>query len=163
MFKRLIIKNLEGYMKKIVKFFDKLEDVVRIKLSHFPILYGLIGGFGVVWFWRGVWHTGDFLTIYLATRLGYTDMHLESFIWWDGPLSIVVGAMILLITGLLVSTFIGNEIIITGLKRQKRIAEKTEEEIDSEADTIFTLHKELHEIARREERLEKFIDKNKKE
>ena len=48
--------------KNIVKFFDKLEDKTRAMLSRMPILYAFVGGIGVVLFWRGVWHTTDFLT-----------------------------------------------------------------------------------------------------
>ena len=45
--------------RKIVRFFDKLEDKIRGRLSHHPIFYALVGGIGVVLFWRGVWHTAD--------------------------------------------------------------------------------------------------------
>jgi len=37
-------------MKKIIKFFDKLEDKVRRWFSHYPILYGIVGGIGTVLF-----------------------------------------------------------------------------------------------------------------
>ena len=38
---------------------NKLEYRVRFWFSKRPIFYGLIGGVGVVLFWRGVWHTAD--------------------------------------------------------------------------------------------------------
>lgn len=47
--------------KKIFLFFDKLEDSIRKWLSHHPLLYAFIGGTGVVLFWRGIWHTMDFI------------------------------------------------------------------------------------------------------
>ena len=31
-------------IKKFVDFFDKTEDKIRTKLSHYPILYAFIGG-----------------------------------------------------------------------------------------------------------------------
>ncbi|MFA6486576.1 MAG: hypothetical protein WCT40_04395 [Candidatus Magasanikbacteria bacterium] len=118
------------FFKKIYNLGDKLEDKVRGKLSHFPIIYAFIGGVGVIIFWRGVWHTTDFLMGLLFSAGHYAStISLSEQPWWDGPLSILVGSGILLMTGLFVSNFIGNEIIISGLKKEKRIAEKTEEEI----------------------------------
>lgn len=102
-------------VKKIVKFFDKLEDKVRGKLSHYPILYALIGGVGIVLFWRGVWHVAD-------------DMSLGS---WT---SIIISLILLLMTGLFVSFFIGHYIIFSGLKQEKKIEEKEEADIKAELD-----------------------------
>lgn len=138
--------------KNIISFFDKLEDKTRSKLSHFPILYALLGGIGVVLFWRGVWHTTDFLTEYI---LGETEITLFNIV--DGPLSFVIGTIILLITGVYVSAFIGNRLIITGLSGEKKLAEKTEEEIKSEEDMIKdmkrTLNKVENEIGKIEEEI----------
>ena len=61
-------------MKSIIKFFDKIEDKIRGKLSHYPIFYAFIGGVGIVIFWRGVWHTADFFTgsyFFLPTKWIY--------------------------------------------------------------------------------------------
>ncbi len=127
--------------KNIISFFDKLEDKTRSKLSHFPILYALLGGIGVVLFWRGVWHTTDFLTEYI---LGETEVTLFNIV--DGPLSFVIGTIILLITGVYVSAFIGNRLIITGLSGEKKLAEKTEEEIKSEEDMIKDMKKTLNKV-----------------
>lgn len=107
---------------KLIKFFDKLEDHVRIGLSHYPLLYSLIAGMGVVLFWRGVWHTADKLEV--SSRLGS--------LVFSGVGSMVIGILILLITGLLVSTFIGDSIIISGIRKDKKLIEKTEQEIEAE-------------------------------
>ena len=32
-------------------------------LSHYPMIYALVGGVGIVSFWRGVWETSDLLGI----------------------------------------------------------------------------------------------------
>src|SRR3990167_6694358 len=89
-------------IKKIVKFIDRLEDKIRGKLSHYPILYGFIGGIGIVLFWRGVWHTADDLNIGSVT-------------------SLVIAVTILLVTGVFVSAFIGNRLIISGLIGEKKL------------------------------------------
>ena len=62
--------------KKIIKFFDKLEDVIRGHLSRFPILYGMLAGIGIVLFWRGVWHTAD------------------EYAFMTGPLTFIIGSII---------------------------------------------------------------------
>ena len=114
-------------IKKIVKFFDKLEDKVRGKLSHYPILYAFIGGIGVVIFWRGVWHIAD-------------DLSLGSIA------SIVIGGIILLMTGVFVSAFIGNRLIISGLSGEKKLSEKEEAEIETEEMQIKRLKDSLDRV-----------------
>ncbi len=98
-------------LKKIVTFFDKLEDRVRITLSHIPIVYALVGAVGVILLWKGVWETAELIP----------GLH--------GIGSIVAGIIILLASGLLVSFFIGDSIIISGFKKEKKLVEKTESEI----------------------------------
>jgi hypothetical protein len=119
-------------IKKIVYFFDKLEDKVRAKLSHYPILYAFIGGSGLVLFWRGVWHLAD-------------DYNLSSSI------SLVLGSVILLMTGVFVAEFIGNKLIISGLVGEKKLSEKEESEIETEENQIQNLQQTLN-------RLEKKLD-----
>jgi hypothetical protein len=132
-------------IKQIVDFFDKLEDHVRHYFSHYPILYGFIGGVGVVLFWRGVWHTTDFFSsLIFDWRAGSTTIDLAQMP--DGPISFLLGTILLLITGLFVSNFIGNEIIISGLRGEKRVAEKTKAEIEQDTTTLADIRKELKEI-----------------
>jgi hypothetical protein len=128
-------------MKEIIKFFDRSEDKIRAWLSHYPIFYAFIGGAGVVVFWRGIWYTMDALVSFLNGN-PITDSP-----WWDGPLSILIGTLILLLTGLMVSTFIGNEIIISGLKREKKITEKTEIEVQEESEDVENIKKEIKKMA----------------
>jgi hypothetical protein len=101
-------------IKRIVRFFDKFEDRVRARLSRTPILYALIGGVGIVLFWKGVWEAAEQIpSLY-------------------GLNSAVVGVLIMLPTGLLVSFFIGDNIILSGYKREKKLVEKTEDIVRSE-------------------------------
>ncbi len=127
--------------KKIITFFDRLEDRTRGRLSHHPLFYAFLAGIGVVLFWRGVWHTVDFLTAFF---LGTAELTLFNIS--DGPLSFALGTMILLVTGVYVSAFIGNRLIITGLSGDKKLAEKTEEEILTEEDQIRRMAKSLEKV-----------------
>lgn len=146
-------------MNSIIKFFDKLEDKIRGKLSHYPIIYAFIGGVGVVVFWRGVWHTVDFFTEVIFSYQIYGSVNLGSLPWWDGPLSLLIGSLLLLSTGLFVFDFIGTQAIISGLKGEKRLEEKTEEEIMEEAGTIGDIKREIKEISRHLDEMEKKVDK----
>ncbi len=122
-------------MRTIYGFFDKLEDKIRGFLSHYPIVYSLIGGVAIVLFWRGVWHMAD------------------EFSFMTGPVSFVVGAVLLLATGLLVSVFIGDQIIISGLRGEKKVAEKTESEVEYESGRLMAIEIEL-------KRLREIIDRH---
>lgn len=133
----------------VYKFFDTLEDRIRGRLSRTPILYALFGGIGVVLFWRGVWHSADYFTYRYLTGVLHSES-LEGTImpWWDGPLSLVWGALILLSTGLLVSDFIGNEILLSGLKGEKKLTEKTVDEIEQEANEVKQIRRDVRKIAK---------------
>lgn len=119
---------LEYMIKRIVHFFDRLEDKIRGKLSHYPILYALVGGVGIVLFWRGIWHTVD------------------EFLLWSGPTSLIIGSVILLITGVFVSSFVGTRLIISGIKGEKTIVEKSSEEIKNEESEIKKVENKLNKI-----------------
>lgn len=141
--------------RKVILFFDKLEDSVRRWLSHHPLLYAFIGGAGVVIFWRGIWHTMDFvMEFYFSVPLANQSIDNTIPIWWDGPLSIVIGLAMLLPTGIFISSFIGNEIIISGIKGEKKIVEKTEFEIQSETESIDFIKNELVAISGRLKKIE---------
>ena len=96
-------------------------------MSRHPIIYAFIGSVGIILLWRGIWVIADPFDP-------------------TGFISIVVGILILLLTGLFVSFFIGGEIIISGIKQEKRIDEKTEEEIKKEEINIRQIKGDLEEI-----------------
>jgi hypothetical protein len=141
--------------RNILAFFDKLEDKTRAKLSRVPLLYAFLGGIGIVLFWRGEWHTTDFLTAYI---LGETEITLFSVV--DGPLSFLVGTLVLLITGVYVSAFIGNRLIISGLSGEKKLAEKTVDEINAEEDEIKSIKKTLSKVESEIGKIEEEISKH---
>jgi hypothetical protein len=142
--------------RAIDNFFDKLEDHVRGWFSHRPILYGLAVGFGIVMFWRGVWHSADYIVDYY-TRAVVNDLSAgaSNMLWWDGPVSLFIGVFVLLISGSFVSSFIGNEIIISGLRGEKKLTEKTETEVRTEVSAIADIRAEVREIAKKLEDLNK--------
>ncbi len=130
-------------IRKIILFFDKFEDKVRGHLSRYPILYTIIGGVAVVLFWRGVWHTADIL------------QQQGGFLGWFfyEPVNLVFTIIVLLMTGLFVSYFIGDAILVSGLKGQKKQADKTAKEVSEEEielgqirSTIREMKKEVDEI-----------------
>ena len=127
-------------IKRIIKFFDKLEDKTRGKLSHYPIIYAFLGGVGVVLFWRGVWHLAD-------------DINLGNII------SIIIGTVLLLITGVFVSAFIGSRLIISGLIGEKKLSEKAEEEIETEETQLKNLQSTLERVEKKISDLEAGVGK----
>ncbi len=122
--------------KKILHFFDMLEDKTRSRLSKTPLLYALFGGIGVILFWRGIWHLAD-------------DINLGSIV------STILGGLILLLTGVFVSAFIGNRLIISGLSGDKKLAEKTEDEIQTEEAQLRNLQKSIEKIEEEITKIEK--------
>jgi len=115
-------------MKTILKFFDKLEDAMRSSLSRKPILYALVGAVGIILLWKGVWETAELVPLLF------------------GPGSILVGVGILLVTGLLVSFFIGEDIFLSGWRKDKKLFEKTETEVKSEKEMLEDVVSELHSV-----------------
>ena len=117
-------------IKKFVDFLNKLEDKIRVKLSHYPILYAFIGGTGIVLFWRGVWHTAD-------------DIGVGSIV------SLIIGVSILVVIGLFVTEFLGNRLIVTGLVGEKKISEKEEGEIETEETQLKNLQNTLSRVEKK--------------
>lgn len=145
-------------MRSLWRFFDRLEDRVRGLLAHYPVVYGLLAGIGVVLFWRGVWHTTDEISqIIWNGKDWHTTVDIYSS-FWDGPISLAIGSFILLVTGVFVSQFIGKEIIISGLRGEKRLTEKTEVEVRTETGAIGQIQHDLRMLLRRMAALEKKME-----
>lgn len=115
--------------RKILKFFDRLEDRTRSRLSRRPVLYAIIGAIGLVLLWRGVWKTADSFSL-------FNKVPFDKATFFDGIISIGISLVVLLISGLFVSFFVGDRIILSGLKQEKKLEEKTKEELDIEMEEI---------------------------
>lgn len=142
-----------------MKVLRRTESRLRRSLSRHPKTYAFIVGVGIVLFWRGVWHSADqaheLIGQYYSTT---SSISLISGPWWDGPLSLLVGIVILLITGGFTSSFIGNELILSGLRGEKRLNEKTEGELKTEVTAIGDIQDELVIISKKLEVLQKHAD-----
>ena len=119
-------KEPKNLFHRILYFFDKLEDNVRGHLSHYPIIYTIIGGIAIVLFWRGVWHTADLL----EGQGGWIGFIFSPVV------NLILVVVVLLMTGLFVSYFIGDTILMSGLRGQKKAADKTEHEVKEEEEKI---------------------------
>jgi hypothetical protein len=128
--------------KHIYSWFDHFEDRVRGHLSRFPIVYSIIGGVAIVLFWRGVWMTADL------------------FPWLTGPVSVAISVVILLTTGLFVSFFITDRIIVSGIKQEKKLAEKTAEQVQEEGATLHVIQKELANIEKELQHIQEDMHKH---
>ena len=120
-------------MTRMARFFDRLENRIRGFLSRYPIVYGFIAGVGIVSFWRGVWETSDLLNI-------------------PALASLLFGFLLLLAIGVLVTEFLGNRIIISGLRGEKKLEEKTLREIEDEEMFLSSLKNKI-------DRIEKMVEK----
>lgn len=120
-------------MKKALRFFDRLEDVTRTLLSHYPLPYAFIGGTLIVLYWRGIWHSADMLEA----------MGGHWAVIFSGPAQILITAGLLMLTGLAVSIFIGDSIIISGIKHEKKVFEKAQTEIRAEEREISSVEERL--------------------
>lgn len=136
-------------MNKIIKFFDKLEDRVRQYLSQIPIVYAIIGGIAIVFFWRGVWDFAD-------------ELEMLGGVWgffFHPIISLLISMAVLLLTGLFVSFFIGDRIILAGLKHEKKVEEKTEAEVREEEAILAAINTKLSHLQKEFEEVKAFVKK----
>lgn len=121
----------------------------HIFLSHHSFLYALIVGIAIVLFWRGVWHTVDLLHLYISHYHATASIDFSAHPWWDGPLSFVVGCVVLYISRAFVSSFIGNELILSGLRTEKTLTKQTDTDLKIEVSAISDIKEEIDTITRK--------------
>lgn len=140
----------------------RITNKIKAWLSHHPLLYALLGGVGVVLFWRGVWHTVDYIMLLAQASATHTSISLVTNLWWDGPLSLALGSFILLSTSAFVFSLIGNEIIITGLQSERRQLAKTSGVIHNESKEIDELRQAFANVSTKLEHLKRDVNKKTK-
>ena len=121
---------------RILKILGKTEDYIREHLSRHPLFYSFLGGVTVVLFWRGVWETADILS------------NRNNFLHWFfyGPNQVIFSTLLLLLMGLMVSVFVGEKIIISGLRHEKRVEDRTEEIVEEEVVTLKHIRDEVRAL-----------------
>ena len=124
--------------RTIIKFFDRIEDRVRGRLSHQAIFYAFVGGGATLLFWRGAWRTFD----EIEQMGGIFGILLSPVV------SLILSIVILLMTGLFVSVFIGEMVILSGLKKEKKVFDKTESEVRGEGNLLVEIKLEMEKLTR---------------
>lgn len=140
--------------------FNYLENKIRGFLSHYPKWYAFISGAGIIIFWRGVWHSVDYIHVYFHQYAIASNIDMTTSPWWDGPLSLIFGMLVLLLTGTFESSFIGNEIILAGLRGEKQLSKKTEVEVRTEVGAIADIKEQLMSVSRQLEDLDLRVQKD---
>ncbi len=124
------------YKTKIYSLFDKLEDRIRAWLSRRPKLYAFIAGAAIVMLWRAIWHIADMFEAY-GGWFGFL---------FSPPVTLVTTTLVLLGSGLFVSFFVGDAIIMSGLKREKKFVDHAQEEVIREEDELKHMRKVLNKL-----------------
>lgn len=129
--------SLHSYYKNTVfPFFDRFEDRTRAWLSRRPKLYAFIAGAAIVMLWRAIWHMADIF---------------ESYGGWFGflftpPVTLLTSLLVLLGSGMFVSFFVGDAIIISGLKKEKKFVDHAQDEMVKEEVEIRHMQKILTKL-----------------
>ncbi len=126
--------------QKLSNFFDRLEDRVRGRLSRYPGIYAFIAGTCMILFWRGIWIMTD----------GLSGTEASSGLVW-----VLISTVIMLLTGVFTTSFIGERIIISGLKGEKKDIEKTQAELEEDEDLLIRILREIRTIKKEVEGLKK--------
>jgi hypothetical protein len=114
-------------------------------LQRHPLLYAFVGGVGVILFWRGVWHLMDFFAlVFLSSNDRMTTIDWSSGV--DSCVSLVLGAFLLLSTGLFVSEFLSGHVLMKDVKKEEELTKKTEEGVEKESSELPFIEKDLRHI-----------------
>lgn len=136
-------------MTPFFKAIYRLEARIRGRFSHVPVLYALLGGSLMILFWRGIWHTADMLELQ-GGFLGFIFHPVPSLFWT---------VILMVFIGVFIPLFIGEQIIISGLKQEKKLAEKAEREIREEEVSIDVVNDKIEQLSGQLEEIKKLIQK----
>lgn len=117
--------------KKTISFFKRLGNKIRSRLGSRPVLYAVIAAIGIVLLWRGIWMIADDIGV-------------------SGWMSAAAGSAVLLITGVFVSAFIGNRVLLTSLGDQKKMSRQEQKcmelDLKHEHEAIDAISESLEDI-----------------
>ena len=108
------------YKKYIYPVFDQFEDKTRAWLSRRPKLYAFIAGAAIVMLWRAIWHMADIFE---------ANGGLFGFLFTP-PVTLITSTIVLLGSGLFVSFFVGDAVIMSGLRKEKKFVDHAQEEME---------------------------------
>ena len=134
--------------KKILNLFKKFETKIRSQLDRHQILFTLFGGVAIVLFWRGVWHTADILQVQGGV-LGFL---------FYGPVNLLIVLVVLVVTGLFVSYFIGDILLMSGQKHEEKIEQRTEKEVEKEEAMIGEMKQVIKDIKGEVENIKDIVE-----
>ncbi|MDD5068771.1 MAG: hypothetical protein PHS53_00215 [Candidatus Pacebacteria bacterium] len=139
-----------SFFKKIQNLFDKFEDKIRFNFSRHPVPYSLVAGVFIVLFWKGIEDTASM------------------FPSITGPHLILISVPVLLMTGVFVSFFVTDGVILSGLKKEQKVVQEAEiqikeekAEIKQEDILLKKVAEKLDEIDREVHHIEERLDKQK--
>ena len=110
--------------------------------------YTIIGGVAIVLFWRGIWHTADILQ---------GQGGLVGFIF-SPVINTILVVVVLLMTGLFVSYFIGDTILMSGIKGEKKTTEKTLKDVKDEEEKIKELRSTIKEMTKEVDEIKEVVE-----
>ncbi len=138
-----------------MSFIRKAQIALRARIGKYPLLYALIGGIGIVLFWRGIWYCADYIYAFMVpTAAASSGISLGWPNVIDGLVSIIIGSLLLLSTGLFVTELAGGEMVLREEKKEEQTVKKEstelpgiETEIRHIEDELKEIHKDLHHDA----------------
>jgi hypothetical protein len=122
--------------KSVISILRQAGRQYRVWLAHRPILYALVGAVGIVLVWKGVDETASYFPIL------------------NGPVSLIIGVVILIGAGLLVPFFAGESIVLSGMEQEEKMVRKVETEEHTEGIALPTIMAELKTIEKDVEQLQ---------
>jgi hypothetical protein len=130
------MKFHKWYKEQIYPYFDRLEDRTRAWLSRRPKLYAFIAGGAIVLLWRAIWHIADILE---------GQGGVVGFLFTP-QVTLFTSVIVLLVSGLFVSFFVGDSIVMSGLRKEKKFVDHAQEEMMKEEGEIHHMEKVLDKI-----------------
>ena len=132
-------------MKTFFIFLKTAGKKFQRALRRHPLIYAFVGGVGIVLFWRGVWYLTDFLVFaILVPRSQVTTIDWTGGI--DGGISLVLGVVLLLSTGLFVSEFLSGQVLMAEGREEEKLAKETEEDVKKESSELPSIEEGLQHI-----------------